>query len=259
MKIAREFRWGRLAWACAIAVVQAVACADPAPGEPWVEPGTGMRFVWVPGGCFVMGSNNNYAYERPAHKVCVKGFYLGVFEVTQGQYRKVMGKNPSDNQGDDNLPVESVNWNDAVAMSQKLAQSSGKTIRLPTEAEWEYACRAADRHDPYCGDGRLADLAWYDRNSDTHSQPVGKKAPNAWGLYDMTGNVWEWTLDCWHDNYYGAPADGSAWNTGGDCRIRVARGGSWGTVGDSTRASVRNSDLAALDFVDTGFRLLRQP
>lgn len=229
-----------------------------APGEIWVEPGTGMRFTWIPGGCFVMGSADGYAFERPAHKVCVKGFFLGVYPVTQAQYLKLAGKNPSENRGMD-LPVDSVTWNDAVQTIKRLAESSGEKIRLPSEAEWEYACRAGGKHDKYCGDGRLNEMAWYSHNSEGHSQPVGKKLPNAWGLYDMNGNVWEWTLDCWHENYYGAPSDGSAWVTGGDCAIRPARGGSWSTVTDSTRAAARNSDHGALDFTDTGLRLLREP
>ncbi len=256
MKIAHKLQW---ALACATLALQAAAVAEPAAGEIWVEPGTGMRFAWIPGGCFLMGSANRYAYERPAHKVCVKGFYLGVYSVTQAQYLKVVpGKNPSDNQGAD-LPIESVNWNDAVTMAHQLAQTSGQKIRLPTEAEWEYACRAGSMHDPNCGDGKLADLAWYNRNSDGHTQPVGKKKPNAWGLYDMNGNVWQWTLDCWHESYYGAPTDGHAWIANGDCTIRAARGGSWGTVADSTRAAARNADLAVRDFTDTGIRLLREP
>jgi formylglycine-generating enzyme required for sulfatase activity len=234
------------------------AAAEPVLGDTWVEPGTGMRFAWIPGGCFDMGSADNYAYERPVHHVCVKGFYLGIYPVTQAQYLKVMGKNPSANVGMD-FPVESLNWNDAVNMTRQLTQASGEKIRLPSEAEWEYACRAGGRHDKYCGDGKPAELAWYANNSDGHSQPVGKKSSNAWGLYDMNGNVWQWTLDCWHDNYYNAPADGSAWTAGGDCAIRAARGGSWGTVASSTRAEVRNSDHAVLDFVDTGLRLLHEP
>ena len=239
-------------------VLTASAAAEPAPGEIWVEPGTGIRFAWIPGGCFTMGSADSYAYERPEHKVCVMGFYLGVYPVTQAQYLKVMGKNPSNNVGVD-LPAESMNWNDAVKMARTLAQASGEKIRLPSEAEWEYACRAGGKHDKYCGDGKLTEVAWYDHNSDGHSQPVGRKNPNAWGLYDMNGNVWQWTLDCWHESYAGAPDDGSPWVKGGDCTIRAARGGSWGTVADSTRATVRNSAPAGLDFVDTGLRLLREP
>jgi formylglycine-generating enzyme required for sulfatase activity len=255
MKIARTLL---LALVCLVRAAHAEPQPQPVLGEVWQEPSTGMRFIWIPGGCFLMGAEGHYAYERPRHQVCVKGFYLGVAPVTQAEYLKVAGKNLSQNTGPD-LPVDSVTWMDAVKVSHQLAQASGKTIRLPTEAEWEYACRAGGRHDPYCGDGKLADLAWNVRNSDGHTQPVGRKKPNAWGLYDMNGNVWQWTLDCWHRSYYGAPADGSAWTAGGDCNIRVARGGSWGTVPDSTRAAARNADLAALDFTDTGFRLLREP
>lgn len=235
----------------------AAASAEPAIGTPWVEPSTDMKFTWVPPGCFDMGEGSGNAYERPVRKVCVKGFYLGVYEVTQAQYEKITGKNPSNSRSPD-FPVDSVNWNDAHNMAQKLSAMDHEKIRLPSEAEWEYACRAGGAHAPYCGDGRVGELAWYDRNSDGQPAAVGKKLPNRWGLYDMSGNVWEWTSDCWHDNYYGAPGDGSAWIEGGDCTFRSARGGSWGTPASSVRAAVRNYDGAGADFVDTGFRLLRE-
>ena len=241
-----------------LSVRVAVSAEEPAPGTPWQESKTGMRFVWIPAGCFDMGAVDGGAYELPVHKVCVKGFYLGVYEVTQAQYRLVMGKNPSNTLGDA-FPVESVSWTVATQMAKGLSQKSGETFRLPSEAEWEYACRAGGKHALYCGEGNPTELGWFTKNSGQQSWPVGQKKPNAWGLYDMSGNVWDWTQDCWHPSYVGAPDDGSAWTSGDDCANRVARGGSWGGVTSSLRADSRNWNLMDSYFTDTGFRLVRQP
>lgn len=245
------------ALACTLFCLPAMA-AEPALGDPWNEPTTGMRFIWIPGGCFDMGAADGEDSEKPVHKVCVRGFYLGVFEVTQAEYRKVLGNNPSNVSGTQ-LPVESVTWVQATQMAQKLSQAGGATLRLPSEAEWEYACRAGGQHALYCGEGKANELARFYNNSNEQPWPVGGRKPNAWGLYDMSGNVWEWTQDCWHQTYVGAPADGSAWVTGGDCKNRVARGGSWGTVAGSVRAAARNWNEATNFFTDTGFRLVRDP
>ncbi len=244
--------------AAALVLAASVSAEEPAPGTPWQEAKTGMRFVWIPGGCFDMGASDGGAQELPVHKVCVKGFYLGVYEVTQAQYRQVTGKNPS-NIFDDTFPVDSVSWTQATQMAKDLSRQSGQSFRLPSEAEWEYACRAGGRHAVYCGEGMPTELAWFSKNSGQQSWPVGQKKANAWGLHDMSGNVWEWTGDCWHPSYVNAPADGSAWTAGGDCANRVARGGSWGTVTASVRADSRNWNLADNYFTDTGFRLVREP
>jgi formylglycine-generating enzyme required for sulfatase activity len=185
--------------------------AEPVAGTILKEPKTGMEFVWVPSGCFDMGSNDGETFEKPVHHVCMKGFWLGKYEVTQKQYQRVMGINPSDFVGPDN-PVDSVSWSDAVVYTVAYRKLTGVPMRLPSEAEWEYACRAGGLHEKYCGDGNPAEL--------------GKLRPNAWGLYDMSGNVWEWVLDCWNLDYINAPQDGSAWLTG-NCQRRVARGGAW--------------------------------
>ena len=207
--------------------------AEPEAGLPadTTKPGTvmsnqlGMEFVYVPSGGFVMGSDKGGADERPARRVTIrKGFYMGRYEVTQAQWRTVMGENPSNFKGDD-LPVEQVSWADAQAFIKKLNERGDPFVyRLPSEAEWEYACHAQMTGESM---GDLNVLAWYFNNAAGKTHPVGEKQANAWGLYDMLGNVWEWTEDVYHDTYRGAPTDGSAWLTGGDPRYRVLRGGSW--------------------------------
>ena len=195
------------------------------------KPGTlmsnqlGIEFIYVPSGNFVMGSDKGSADERPAHKVTMrKGFYIGRYEITQAQWQSVMGNNPSNFKGED-LPVEQVSWTDAQMFIRKLNERGEAFIyRLPTEAEWEYACHAQMGAE---GMGQLDALAWYFNNSAGKTHPVGEKQPNAWGLYDTLGNVWEWCEDVYHEGYKGAPTDGSAWLTGGDSRYRVLRGGSW--------------------------------
>jgi hypothetical protein len=155
---------------------------------------------------------------------------MGKFEVTQEQYRAVMGTNPSYFTGDMNLPVEEVSWEDAVAFCQALSTRVGRTIRLPSEAEWEYACKAGGGDTKYYfgnDDAQMGNYMWYEYNSGGTTHVVGGKLPNSWGLYDMSGNVWEWCQDWWHSDYTGAPSDGMAWTTGGDSLARIFRGGSW--------------------------------
>lgn len=165
--------------------------------------------------------------EAPRHAVAIAAFALGTHEVTQREWCAVMGSNPSAQQ-DDSLPVDSISWDDAKAYVARLRQLTGKDYRLPTEAEWEYAARAGS--DAAFPDGvnlaSLGEVAWHRENSEGRSHPVGTRRPNAFGLYDMLGNVWERTEDCWTPHYEGAPADGSA-RKDGDCDLRVVRGGSW--------------------------------
>ncbi len=210
---------------------------EPAAGSAWVEPSTGMQFVWVPSGCFNMGSEALEDDQKPVHRVCVKGFYLGKYEVTQRQYEKIVGSNPCSQKcipylGPDRA-VTGVRWEEATRMAEALGSSSGNQFRLPSEAEWEYACVAGGQHKVNCGDGRHDDLGWMQQHrygpKSNRPQDVGGKKPNAWGLFDMTGNVSEYVQDCWHGNYSGAPKDGSAWMTDGDCFARLYRGGSWGS------------------------------
>ncbi len=230
------------------------AWADQLAGTVWQEPTTGMTFVWVPGGCFQMGASENPS-QKPIHEVCLRGFWLGRHEVTQKEYEQVMGSNPSYFKGEDR-PAEQVNWDEAYAFAVQLGKKNGKLLRLPSEAEWEYACRAGGQHESYCGQGQVTDLAWFGGNSGTRTHPVEQKQANARGLYDMSGNVWEWVLDCWHADYAGAPTDGSAWVGNGTCAQRVSRGGGWFDSVPFLRAAYRNKYESSSRFSYLGFRLV---
>ena len=216
-----------------------------------------IEFVNIPAGNFMMGSDA-YSSEQPIHRVNVKAFRMGKYPITQKQYLAVMGDNPSNFKGDENCPVDSVSWHQAVEFCQKLSQRTGQTVRLPSEAEWEYACRAGSTG-KYCfGDdeSKLGSYAWYTQNSEQKTHPVGKKSSNAWGLHDMHGNVWEWCEDIYHENYQGAPSDGTAWINGGDRDVKVLRGGSWGLNAGHCRSVNRYWCNARYQFNDFGFRLL---
>jgi formylglycine-generating enzyme required for sulfatase activity len=179
--------------------------------------------------------------EKPAHEVTIrKPFYLGKFEATQEQYQQVMGANPSFLKSA-NLPVEEVSWDDAKEFCKRASAKCGLTLRLPSEAEWEYACRAGTRSRFHSGDADsdLARVAWYGANSGGTTHPVGKKDSNTFGLHDMHGNVWEWCEDDGHGNYQGAPNDGSAWVDKQRGAFRVLRGGSWDVGPGSCRSAYR--------------------
>jgi len=192
--------------------------------EALVVNSLGMRFVRIPAGSFDMGSNVRKP-EQPVHRVDVPSFWMGVTEVTQGQWQAVTGNNPSHfKEAGANAPVEMVSWQDAQAFIWKLNElEPGRRYRLPSEAEWEYACRATSGDDPY---GPVEEIAWIKENSGGTTHPVGLKRPNGFGLYDMLGNVSEWTQDAWHPGYDGAPTDGSAWTSGGG-QQHTLRGGGW--------------------------------
>lgn len=228
---------------------------EPSPGTV-VKNGSGMEFAFVPAGSFQMGSDKGSSSELPVHQVTfAHGFYMGRYEVTQAQWQKVMGSNPSSVKDcGENCPVDGVMWNDAQEFVRKLnAASDGYTYRLPSEAEWEYACRAGTTGD-YAGD--LNSMAWYHDNSNDKPHPVGQKQPNAWGLYDMHGNAEEWAMDYFHDNYNGAPADGSAWLDGGEQKYRVVRGGRWQVVGDFLRSAFREGNDPDRTYNGYGIRLV---
>nr|VFJ57168.1 MAG: Formylglycine-generating enzyme, required for sulfatase activity, contains SUMF1/FGE domain [Candidatus Kentron sp. FW] len=224
-------------------------------GDKWTDPITGMEFVWVPGGCFQMGSNDGRSDEKPVHRVCVKGFQIGRTEVTQRQWRAVMGDNPSEFKGDDR-PVEKVTWNDAQEFMKKLSARSSGSYRLPTEAEWEYACRSGGKDEKYCGGNNPDRVAWYGENWDGGHHPVGRKSANGLGLYDMSGNVYEWVQD-WHgsDYYANSPRDNPRGPSSGTSR--VVRGGSWRSIADYVRAAFRYGNGPGSRNDILGFRCVR--
>jgi formylglycine-generating enzyme required for sulfatase activity len=284
-----------------------VAETIPTAGEQ-KKNGIGMEFVWIPAGEFMMGSTeadidevakeckeaySECVYDRaaasdelPQRKVVLSnGFWIGRFEVTQGQYKELMGKNPSrfDACGD-NCPVEQVSWSDAQEFIKKLNEKNdGFVYSLPTEAEWEYATRAGTTGIRY---GELDEIAWYGENSgdapfdatriwrgegieswmekakanNNRTHPVGTKKPNAWGLYDTNGNVWEWVEDIYNkDGYAGLSTDGTANTVKGDASKRVLRGGSWSYISNCIRSAGRRN--AAPDLRDdySGFRVVAKP
>jgi len=235
------------------------AAPPPQPAGPKpVVTKQGIELVWIPPGSFMMGSANGGGNEKPVHQVTIReGFYMGRHEVTQAQWRGVMGSNPSKFRGH-GIPVEQVSWDDAVAFIARLnAQNDGYTYRLPTEAEWEYAARAGAAGD-YEGD--LHATAWHFGNSGLQTHPVGTKAPNAFGLYDMYGNVWEWCADLYNETYIGAPADGSAWlSGGGKHKYRVVRGCSWYDNPRLCRPSNRDWVAPERRSFSIGIRLVASP
>ncbi|MFA6032102.1 MAG: formylglycine-generating enzyme family protein [Myxococcota bacterium] len=213
------------------------------------------EFAGIPAGKFFMGCSAGdtscNADQTPRHEVTVPAFRMSRFEVTQGEYRKTIGSNPSNfsSCGDD-CPVEKVGWNEAKAYCQAIG------ARLPTEAEWEYALRAGTTTKHYCGDSDfcLRNIAWYASNSGSMTRPVGHKQANAFGLYDMNGNVWEWVEDDYHDSFTGAPVDGSAWIDSPRASKRTMRGGSWWDPESAVSSSQRFGTPPVVGLYDIGFR-----
>ena len=245
----------------------------PKPGQELaVELGDSvkMEFVWIPSGSFMMGSPESEEGrkddEGPVHKVTIgKGFWMGKYEVTQEQYERVTGKNPSKFKGGKN-PVEQVSWHDASRFCEVLAKKFGKTlplrlrgkfetVRLPTEAEWEYACRAGTTTRFYTGDSEsdLSGAGWWQGNSGGKTHAVGRKKPNAWGLCDMHGNVWEWCED-WHKEDYYSSAPGTDPRGPATGSRRVMRGGSWGNSADFCRVGYRYGYGPGSSYFLVGFR-----
>ena len=256
--------------------------------------GVTLELMEIPGGTFWMGQsddeqrfmkqqnwwNDYFNCERPRHQVTVAPFLIGKYPITQAQWQAVMGNNPS-NWKDPNRPVENVSWNDCQAFVQKLnathpsplprgeqhgtpllgGAGGGLLFRLPTEAEWEYACRAGSETIYAFGDdpAQLGDYAWFSENSGKETHPVGQKQPNNFGLHDMHGNVWEWCVDTWHDNYNGAPNDGSAWGSLGDKKAKVLRGGSWHYNQNGCRSACRGGLDPDDQDCDNGCRVVAVP
>jgi formylglycine-generating enzyme required for sulfatase activity len=228
----------------------------------------GMKFVLIPAGEFLMGSPDTdkdaFDNEKPQHRVQItRPFYLGATEVTQGQYRAATGKTPSHFQGSDDLPVEQVSWNDAIAFCDKLNELEkgsleGACYRLPTEVEWEYACRAGSTTRYSFGDDpvRLSDHAWFRANSAGKTHPVGQKQPNAWGLNDMYGNVWEWCCDA-YEARYDQQSPGADPLCSSEAGSRVYRGGSWVGSPRLCRSAFRRGETPGIRYFGVGFRVAR--
>ena len=260
-KLARERVAAEAAQKVAAAEATRRAAANHRPGQVIKDCADCPEMIVIPGGSFVMGSDK-YNDEKPPHTVAVRSFLMGKTEVTQGQWKAVMGSNPSRfSQCGEDCPVEQVSWNDAQAFIGKLNQKTGLAYRLPSEAEWEYAARAGSTTDWSHGNEapRLADFAWYSVNSGSKSQAVAQKRPNAFGLFDMHGNVWEWVEDCWHDNYSRAPDDGTAWTMGCSDSNRVLRGGSWNLFPANLRTAIRDRNSPDTRYNYSGLRLARSP
>jgi formylglycine-generating enzyme required for sulfatase activity len=227
--------------------------------------GIKLEMSYVPGGKFTMGSEK-YDSEKPPHQVTVPSFYIGKFQVTQAQWNAVMGDELKPRFKGDDLPMERVSWNDAKEFCQKLAKMTNNAYRLPSEAEWEYACRAGTATEFAFGDSLSSDQANFDGNYPyggapksvyrEKTTPVGSFQPNAFGIYDMHGNIWEWCEDYWHENYENAPADGSTWLSGGDSSRRVLRGGSWDDLGSYCRSAVRVRYGPGNRYINIGFRVV---
>ena len=205
--------------------------------------GVTFEMVSVDGGTFTMGGTSEQGSdvwddEKPPHQVTLSSYSIGKTEVTQALWKAVMGSNPSYSKGD-NLPVEQVSWDDCQTFISKLNALTGQKFRLPTEAEWEYAARGGNksRGYKYSGSNTIGDVAWYDGNSGDKTHPVGTKAPNELGIYDMSGNVWEWCSD-WFDNYSSASQTNPKGPTSG--ANRVDRGGSWISSARYCRVSARD-------------------
>ena len=221
--------------------------------------GLSFKMIEVEGGSFMMGGKDEEArnWEKPVHKVSVNTFYLGEFLVTQELWETILNDNPSNFKGL-KQPVEQVSWNDTQDFIKKLNQLTGKNHRLPTEAEWEFAARGGIYSEKYIytGSDRLLEVGWYNENSGNETHPVGEKPANELGLYDMSGNVWEWVEDNWHDDYQEAPTDGSAWlSSSAEALRRVCRGGSWIDHARYCRVSYRYDYSPEIRISYLGFRL----
>ncbi|WP_339137932.1 MAG: SUMF1/EgtB/PvdO family nonheme iron enzyme [Candidatus Electrothrix sp. GW3-4] len=263
---------------------------EPQQGDPFIDPTTGMELVYIPKGCFQMGQtvegkqqiiaeagqetyDSYYEDELPRHKVCVDGFWMGKYEMTQGQWKQIMGKNPAKFKKGDKYPVEQVSWEDVQKFIGELNKRAGKKYRLPTEAEWEYAARAGTTTVRHWGNDISCDKAMYDNYSETDNcaeyvrkrgfqngstAPVGKYPENDFHLHDMLGNVWEWCADWYDEKYYaeckkhGVTNNPVGPSSGSD---RVIRGGSWSNDPRLVRSANRLRNTPGYRYFSLGFRL----
>lgn len=233
-------------------------------GGVYRDQAAGIEFAWVPGGCFQMGCGSWQRdcddSEKPVHEVCLNGFWMSRTEVTQGQWKYIMGNNPSEFKKGADYPVEMVNWDDVQDFIKEFNKQSGKKYRLPTEAEWEYAASFGSKEEYYAGGNDIDELGWYENNATgifiaDSTRAVATKRPNELGLFDMSGNVWEWCQDWYEKDYYKnssrsnpiGPASGST---------RVIRGGSWYGSPWYVRTAVRLGRNPDRRFNSLGFRLV---
>lgn len=234
------------------------AADQQAPRPDDSRPAPDLTWIAIPTGSFLMGCSPGdpdcLASELPAHQVQVAAFQITVTEVTQAQYEAATGKTPSTLELCPSCPVDAVTWDRA---HEFCAAAGG---RLPSEAEWEFAARGGAGGRFPCGENPtcLEQSAWYLDNAGGQPHPVGQKQANQYGLHDTLGNLWEWVADCWHEDYQGAPADGSAWETG-DCTYRTLRGGAWGLGAAGLRVSNRDADFPEGGYYlpSPGFRCAR--
>jgi formylglycine-generating enzyme required for sulfatase activity len=223
------------------------------------------NMVFVKGGTFQMGREDGYGNEKPIHSVTVSDFHIGKYEVTQKEWREIMGTNPSSFKDCDNCPVETVSWDDVQEFLKKLNTKTGKNYRLPTEAEWEYAARGGNQSKgyTYSGSNTISSVAWYDENSyslgsehkNYGTNSVGQKSSNELGIYDMSGNVWEWCSDWYGSDYY----KNSSFNNpqgASSGTYRVLRGGAWGSKPADCRIAFRNISTPTYRYFIIGFRVV---
>ncbi len=227
-----------------------------------------LDLVLIPGGTFMMGDDRHHQDEQPIHQVTLSPFYMGKYPITQAQYRSIMGDHLESGLGAD-YPAEKINWDDAISFCTKLSQQTGKQYSLPSEAQWEYACRAQTTSNFHFGDTITPDLVNYNGEYPYNGAPIGQNRAqatpvgtfpaNQFGLYDMHGNVWEWCLDQYKPNYLTAPIDGGAvvddLSSAASAK-RVMRGGAWDYVAKGCRSAVRCSLDSNLRMNGCGFRVV---
>ena len=250
-----------LAWRIALAVLAALSVQGVSAQRVFRDCAKCPEMVVIPSGSYLMGGDPFSKFTRetelPQHRVQIQSFAIGKYEVTQKQWYAVMGNNPSSQKGR-MLPVDQVSGEDIQEFISKLNQKTRQRYRLPSEAEWEYAARAGTNTYWSFGndESKLCNYAWDRQCSGGRARMVGQKKPNAVGLFDIHGHVWEWTQDCWHESYAGAPTDGSAWTSGCAENQRVVRGGSWFYfaygLGSATRDGLEDDRMFSF-----GFRLAR--
>ena len=230
----------------------------PQQANTWTDPTTGIVFAWVPPGSFAMGCNPDLGHclpgELPPHHATVSGFWMSITEITKGQWQKLTLNSPSKINNGDTYPIDQVNWDDVHAFLALMNKTGHGTFRLPSETEWEYACRAGS-NDFFCGGNDADAVGWHLKNSKRTPMAAGQKQPNAFGLFDMSGNLWEWTQDCWSETFDAGPRDGTA-RTEADCASHTLRGGGWGSYPAQLRSTSRRSDFdVKCPFI--GLRLVR--